>query len=54
MLAGIEAEPVFQGVVPEGLDGVPVGVGAVGTEGGDDLVRCLRERERKKKKKKDG
>ena len=37
VLAGVEAEAVLEGVVPEGLDGVPVGVGAVGAEGGDDL-----------------
>ena len=38
MLARVEAEAIFQSVVPEGLDGVPVGVGPVGSEGGDDLL----------------
>ena len=37
VLARVEAEAVRDGVVPEGLDGVPVGVGAVGPEGRDDL-----------------
>lgn len=37
VLARVEAEAVREGVVPEGLDGVPVGVGAVGPEGRDDL-----------------
>ena len=38
VLARVEAEAIFQSVVPEGLDGVPVGVGPVGSEGGDDLL----------------
>ena len=38
MLTRLEAEAVLYGVVPEGLDGVPVGVGSLGAEGGDDLL----------------
>lgn len=60
VLAGVEAEAVLEGVVPQGLDGVPAGVGAVGAKGRDYLKRrgLRREKERvcceRRKRKKDG